>query len=81
MILDEMITRLSIIANIKACKKQDKEANETLQLMNWLIELKNFKKEEQEKIRLLENIIIKKDVEIRDLSRKLAKWEVPGIER
>lgn len=81
MTLDETITRLSIIANIKACKKQDKEANETLQLMNWLIELKNFKKEEQEKIRLLENIIIKKDVEIRDLSRKLAKWEVPGIER
>lgn len=81
MTLDEMITRLSIIANIKTCKKQDKEANETLQLMNWLIELKNFKKEEQEKIRLLENIIIKKDVEIRDLSRKLAKWEVPGIER
>ncbi|MDM0987458.1 hypothetical protein QTI95_14065 [Clostridium perfringens] len=78
MTLDEMITRLSIIANIKARKKQDKEANETLQLMNWLIELK---KEEQEKIRLLENIIIKKDVEIRDLSRKLAKWEVPGIER
>lgn len=78
MTLDETITRLSIIANIKARKKQDKEANETLQLMNWLIELK---KEEQEKIRLLENIIIKKDVEIRDLSRKLAKWEVPGIER
>ena len=78
MTLDEMITRLSLIANIKARKKQDKEANETLQLMNWLIELK---KEEQEKIRLLENIIIKKDVEIRDLSRKLAKWEVPGIER
>lgn len=74
---------------INHCRKkaiEQKECNkncsmEHYQLLNWLIELKNFKKEEQKKIRLLENIIIKKDVEIRDLSRKLAKWEVPGIER
>ncbi|MDU1597631.1 MAG: hypothetical protein E6862_14750 [Clostridium perfringens] len=75
MTLDEMITRLSIIANIKACKKQDKESNETLQLMNWLIELKNFKKEEKKKINFLEEIIKAKDLEIKRLKSKLSEFD------
>ena len=75
MILDEMITRLSIIANIKACKKQDKEANETLQLMNWLIELKNFKEEEEKKMNFLEEIIKAKDLEIKELKSKLSEFD------
>lgn len=75
MTLDEMITILSIIANIKACKKQDKESNETLQLMNWLIELKNFKEEEEKKMNFLEKIIKAKDLEIKELKSKLSEFD------
>lgn len=77
MTLDEAITWSRNLATNEDYKNFDL----ALQVLNWFIELKNFKEEEQKKIRLLENIIIKKDVEIRDLGRKLAKWEVPGIER
>lgn len=71
--LDEMITRLRIIA--RTCKKQEREAEETLQLVNWLIELKNFKEEENKKIALLEEIIESKDTEIENQELRIEKLE------
>ena len=64
MTLGEAITRLKIIASFSNDKKQKEESEEALQLMNWLIELKNFKDEEKKKIDLLNRIIDDKNVEI-----------------
>lgn len=43
--------------------------------MNWLIELKNFKEEEEKKINFLEEIIEAKDLEIKRLKSKLSEFD------
>lgn len=75
MSLGEAITRLKIIASFRDAKKQNEEAEEALQLMNWLIELKNFREEEKKKIKLLEEIIEEKDLEIKELKSKLSEFD------
>ncbi|WP_338842765.1 hypothetical protein WHY35_06215 [Clostridium perfringens] len=44
MTLSEAIKRLKIIAAYREAKGQNAEAEEALQLMNWLIELKDLRK-------------------------------------
>ena len=68
MTLSEAIKGLRIISAYR-------EAKEAYQLMNWLIELKNFKKEEEKKINFLEGIIEAKDLEIKRLKSKLSEFD------
>ncbi|XZK31205.1 hypothetical protein ACSXCN_06700 [Clostridium perfringens] len=75
MTLGEAITRLKIIASFRNDKKQKEESEEALQLMNWLIELKNFKDEEKKKIDLLNRIIDDKNVEIENQELRIEKLE------
>ncbi|MDK0850782.1 hypothetical protein P5F25_02515 [Clostridium perfringens] len=75
MTLDETITRLRIIASFRGAKKQNKEEEETLQLMNWLIELKSFKEEEKKKLDLLNEIIENKNMEIENQEIRIEKLE------
>lgn len=68
---------------IKHCREkaiEQRECNkncsmEHYQLMNWLIELKNFKEEEKKKINFLEEIIKAKDLEIKRLKSKLSEFD------
>lgn len=49
MTLSEAITRLKFIASFREAKGQNAEAEEALQLMNWLIELKDLRKMRRKK--------------------------------
>ena len=75
MTLSEVIKGLKIIAAYREAKEQDEESKEAYQLMNWLIELKNFKGEEEKKINFLEEIIKAKDLEIKELKSKLSEFD------
>lgn len=75
MTLSEAIEGLKIIAAYREAKEQDEESKEAYQLMNWLIELKNFKEEEEKKINFLEEIIEAKDLEIKRLKSKLSEFD------
>ncbi|MGU8438790.1 hypothetical protein ACV3OB_15760 [Clostridium perfringens] len=75
MTLSEAIKGLKIISAYRESKEQDEESKEAYQLMNWLIELKNFKKEEKKKINFLEEIIEAKDLEIKKLKSKLSEFD------
>lgn len=75
MTLSEAIKGLKIISAYRESKEQDEESKEAYQLMNWLIELKNFKEEEEKKINFLEEIIEAKDLEIKRLKSKLSEFD------
>ena len=75
MTLSEAIKGLKIISAYRESKEQIEESKEAYQLMNWLIELKNFKKEEKKKINFLEEIIKAKDLEIMKLKSKLSEFD------
>ena len=75
MTLSEAIKGLRIISAYRESKEQIEESKEVYQLMNWLIELKNFKKEEKKKINFLEEIIKAKDLEIKKLKSKLSEFD------
>lgn len=75
MTLSEAIKGLKIISAYRESKEQIEESKEAYQLMNWLIELKNFKKEEKKKINFLEEIIKAKDLEIKKLKSKLSEFD------
>ncbi|WP_415316164.1 hypothetical protein [Clostridium perfringens] len=67
MSLEETIARLRFIASVREAKKQYIEAKESLQLMNWLIELKKIKEEEKNKIELLDRMLKEKEEYIKSL--------------
>ncbi|EGT3614886.1 hypothetical protein FHH43_01355 [Clostridium perfringens] len=75
MTLSEAIKGLRIISAYRESKEQDEESKEAYQLMNWLIELKNFKEEEKKKINFLEEIIEAKDLEIKRLKSKISEFD------
>ncbi|MDM0998631.1 hypothetical protein QTI99_14325 [Clostridium perfringens] len=75
MTLSEAIKGLKIISAYRESNEQDEESKEAYQLMNWLIELKNFKEEEEKKINFLEEIIKAKDLEIKRLNSKLSEFD------
>ncbi|MEA5268665.1 hypothetical protein [Clostridium perfringens] len=75
MTLSEAIKGLKIISAYREANEQDEESKEAYQLMNWLIELKNFKEEEEKKINFLEEIIKAKDLEIKRLNSKLSEFD------
>ena len=56
-------------------------ASKYYKILSYLLELQMLRKKREEEFREYELFLIKKDVKIRDLERKLAKYEVPGIER
>lgn len=68
---------------IKHCREKVAEqsecnracAMEHLQLLDWLIELKNFKEEEKKKLDLLNNIIEDKNTEIENQELRIEKLE------
>lgn len=75
MTLSEAIKGLKIISAYRESKEQIEESKEAYQLMNWLIELKNFKEEEEKKMNFLEEIIKAKDLEIKRLKSKLSEFD------